>query len=82
MAASLVGPICEEKVGLTNINILNLERPHDDELGISSGPWPRYLAMTDTDEGKSFNNRSPFAIHKGIAGGDVTIKCQFNTDIY
>ena len=41
--------------------------------------------MTATDKGKSLNNLSPFAIHKGvkgIAGGDVTIKRQFNGDIY
>ena len=41
--------------------------------------------MTATDKGTSLNKLSPFAIHhgvKGIAGGDVTIKCQFNGDIY
>ena len=38
-----------------------------------------------TNERKTLNKLSPFAIHKGvnvIAGGDVTIKCQFNGDIY
>ena len=41
--------------------------------------------MTATGKGKSLNNLSPFAIHKcvkGIAGGDVTIKRQFNGDVY
>ena len=41
--------------------------------------------MTSSDEGKTLNTLSPFAIHKGvngIAGGDVTIKRQFNGDIY
>ena len=41
--------------------------------------------MAATDKGKSLNNLSPFAIHKGlkgIAGGEVTIKPQFNGDIY
>ena len=56
-----------------------------DELGTSTGPWPRYLVMTATDEGKTLSKLSPFAIHKGvkgIAGGDVTIKRQFSGDIY
>ena len=56
-----------------------------DEPGTSTGPWPRYLIMTSSDEGKTLNTLSPFAIHKGvngIAGGDVTIKRQFNSDIY
>ena len=56
-----------------------------DEPGTSTGPWPRYLIMTSSDEGKTLNTLSPFAIHKGvngIAGGDVTIKRQFNGDIY
>ena len=54
-----------------------------DELGTFIGPWPRYLVITANE--KSFNNLSPFDIHKGvnsIAGGDVTIKHQFNGDIY
>ena len=41
--------------------------------------------MTSSDEEKTLNKLSPFAIHKGvngIAGGDVTIKHQFNGDIY
>ena len=37
--------------------------------------------MTVTDEGKTLNKLSPFAIHKGIFGGDVTIKRQFSGDI-
>ena len=48
-----------------------------DELGTSTGPWPRYLVMTATDEGKTLSKLSPFAIHKGVkgvAGGEVTIK--------
>ena len=53
-----------------------------DELGTSTGPWPRYLVMTATDEGKTLSKLSPFAIHKGVAGGEVTIKRQFSGDIY
>ena len=59
----------------------NLDGSHVDELGISNVPWPRYLVMTATDEGKTLGKLWPFAIHKdikGIAGGDATIKCQFN----
>ena len=70
---------------IDNINIKNLDRAYDNEHGISTGPWPRYLVITATDKGKSLNNLSPFAIHKGvngIAGGDVTIKRQFNGDVY
>ena len=40
--------------------------------------------MTVTDKRKPINNLSPFAIHKGvkgIAGGDVTIRRQFNGDV-
>ena len=62
-----------------------LDRTLVDEPGTSTGPWPRYLIMTSSDEGKTLNTLSPFAIHKGvngIAGGDVTIKRQFNGDIY
>ena len=44
------------------------------------------VVQTATDKGISLNNLSPFAIHKGvksiIAGGDVTIKYQFNGGIY
>ena len=56
-----------------------------DEPGTSTGPWPRYLIMTSSDEGKTLNTLSLFAIHRGvngIAGGDVTVKRQFNDDIY
>ena len=38
--------------------------------------------MTSTDGGKTLSKLSPFAIHKGIAGGEVTIKRQFSGDIY
>ena len=65
--------------------IKTLNGSHVDELGISNGPWPRYLVMTSTDERKTLGKLSPFAIHKGvkgIAGGDVTIKRQFNGDVY
>ena len=43
-----------------------------------------HLVMTAMDKGKSLNNLLPFAIQgvKGIAGGDVTIKRQFNGVIY
>ena len=62
-----------------------LDGSHVDELGTSTGPWPRYLVITATDKGKSLNNLSPIVIHnsvKGIAGGDGTIKRQFNGDIF
>ena len=70
---------------MANINKKTLDGSHVDELGTSTGPWPRYLVMTATDEGKTLSKLSPFAIHKGvkgIAGGDVTIKRQFGGDIY
>ena len=82
---------CEETVGLSNNffmdNLIpkNLDGPFVDELGTSTGPWPRYLVMTSTDGGKTLSKPSPFAIHKGvkgIAGGEVTIKRQFSGDIY
>ena len=41
--------------------------------------------MTATDKGKSHNNFPSFAMYKGVKaidGSDVTIKCQFNGDIY
>ena len=34
------------------------------------------------DGGKTLSKFSPFAIHKGIAGGEVTIKRQFSGDNY
>ena len=70
---------------MENINIKILDRPNDDENGISNGPWLRYLVMTSTDVGKTLSKLSPFAIHmgvKGIAGAEVIIKRQFNGDIY
>ena len=70
---------------MANINKKTLDGSHVDELGTSTGPWPRYLVMTATDEGKTLSKLSPFAIHKGvkgIAGGDITIKRQFGGDIY
>ena len=70
---------------MDNITKTTLDGSHVDELGTSFGPWARYLVVTATDKGKSINNLSPFAINdgiKGIAGGDVTIKRQFNGDIY
>ena len=66
-------------------NQKKLDGPLIDELGTSTGPWPRYLVMNAPDEGKTLSKLSPFAIHKGlkgIAGGDVTIKRQFSGDIY
>ena len=42
----------------------------------------RYVVMTVTGEGKPLSKLSPFAIHKGIAVDDVTIKCQFSGDIF
>ena len=67
---------------MANINKNTLDGSHVDELGTSTRPWPRYLVMTATDEGKTLSKLSPFAIHKGIAGCDVTIKRQFGGDIY
>ena len=64
---------------------LPLDKTLVDEPRPSTGPWPIYLIMTSSDEGKTLNTLSPFTIHKGvngIAGGDVTIKRQFNGDIY
>ena len=65
---------CEETVGLSsnffidNITKKTLDGPFVDELGTSTGPWPRYLVMTATDEGKTLSKHSPFAIHKGVKG--------------
>ena len=69
---------CEEMVGLSNFFFYgsHIKTP----LGRNScrqttGPWPRYLIVTSSDEGKTLNTLSPFAIHKGvngIAGSDVT----------
>ena len=70
---------------MDHITNKNPDGPFVDELGTSTGPWPRYLVMNATDEGKTLSKLSPFAIHKGvkgIAGGDVTIKRQFSGDIY
>ena len=70
---------------MDNLTNKNLDGPFVDELGTSTGPWPRYLVMTSTDGGKTLSKLSPFAIHKGvkgIAGGQVTIKRQFSGDIY
>ena len=36
--------------------------PFVDELGTSTGPWPRYLVMTSTDGGKTLSKLSLFAI--------------------
>ena len=52
--------------------------PFVDELGTSTGPWPRYLVMTSTDGGKTLSKLSRFAIYKGvkgIAGGDIYLTC-------
>ena len=59
-----------------------MDGPFVDELVSSTGPWPRYLVMISMDGGKTLSKLSPFAIHKGIAGSEVTIKCQFSGDIY
>ena len=70
---------------MDHITNKNLDGPFVDELGTSTGPWPRYLVMNATDEGKTLSKLSPFFIHKGvkgIAGDDVTIKQQFSGDFY
>ena len=96
MAAYLVGPICDGGWGrngrimkqflfIDNLTTKNLDGPFVDELGPSTGSWPRYLVMTSTDGGKTLSKLSPFAIHKdvkGIAVGEVTFQCLFSGDIY
>ena len=37
---------------MDNLTKNPLDGPFVDELGASTGPWPRYLVMTSTDEGK------------------------------
>ena len=65
---------CEETVGLSNTffygshNKKKLGGAFVDALGTSTGPWPRYLVMNATDEGKPLSKLSPFAIHKGVNG--------------
>ena len=64
---------------MDNILKRTLDGRHVDKTGISTGPWSRYLIITSTDKGKTLNNLSPFVIDngvKGIAVGEVTIKCQ------
>ena len=36
-----------------------MDGPFVDELGTSTGPWPRYLVMNATDEGKTSVNSRP-----------------------
>ena len=70
---------------MDNLTNKTLDGRFVDELGTTTGPWPRYLVMTSTDGGKTLSKLSPFAIHKGvkdIAGGEVTINRQFSGDIY
>ena len=70
---------------MDNLTKKTLDGPFVDELGTSTGPWPRYLVMTSTNGGKTLSKLSPFAIHKGVKGiawGEVTIKRQFSGDIY
>ena len=65
---------CEETVGLSNLVFMdntfkkNLSGTHVDEPGTSTGPWARYLIMNSSDEGKTLNKLSPFAINKGVNG--------------
>ena len=57
---------------MDNLTKKKLDGPFVDELGTSTGPWPRYLVMTSTHGGETLGKLSPFAIHrgvKGIAGG-------------
>ena len=84
-----VGSICDgglwrngriiKQFFMDNITTTTLDGSLVDELGPSTGTWPRYLVMTATDKGKSLKNLSPFAIiHKGvkgIAGGDSYLTC-------
>ena len=59
---SLVGPICDGRLWRNGRIIKHLvlwiietkqklDGYHVDELGTSTGPWPRYLVMTATDKG-------------------------------
>ena len=61
---------CEEMVGLSNTffmdHITKKNWTFVDELGTSTGPWPRYLVMNATDKGKTLSKFSRFAIHKGV----------------
>ena len=62
---------CEETVGLSNnffmdnLTKKNLDGHFIDELGTSTGPWPRYLVMTSTDGGKTLSKLSLFANSQG-----------------
>ena len=56
MAASLVGPICDGRIIILKMFMYNITKQpldgfHVAKLGISTGPWPRYLVMTSTNEG-------------------------------
>ena len=53
---------------MDNLTKKALDGPFVDELGTSTGPWPRYLVMTSTDGGKILRKLSPFTIHKGVKG--------------
>ena len=62
---------------MDNLTKKSLDGPCVDELGTSTGPWPRYRVMASMDGRKTLSKLSPFSIHKGvkgIAGGEVTIK--------
>ena len=59
---------------MDNISTKKSIQFHVAELRTSTGSWPRYLVMTSMDGEKTLSKLSPFAIHKGIAGGEVTIK--------
>ena len=53
---------------MDNFTKQTLDSPLVDELGTSTGPWPRYLVTTSTDGGKTHSKLSPFVIHKGVKG--------------
>ena len=65
---------CEETVELSNYFFMDnltkktLDGPFVDELGTSTGPWPRYLVMTSTDGAKTLSKLSPFSIDKSVKG--------------
>ena len=47
-----------------------LDRTLVDEPGTSTGPWPRYLIMTSSDEGKTLNTLSPFVAKINVPAGN------------
>ena len=78
---------CEETAGLSNFFLMdnitknNLDGPFVDELGTSTGPWPRYLVMTSTDGGKTLSKLSPFAIFTRVLRVLLGVKLPLNASL-